>query len=384
MRQFLWSFALIAASACSAEVSDITLEPDAADDANVREPVTDTGVPTETSVQSSVGSSPTGDAGQPDIRAWPEAGAWVDRDQGEASRVDGSPIDSPHDSEAIPDSSDSGVCPASLPDPSLAGLAGYQCASPTSWQTYKEWVANATACGETHDCSLDCNAHTTLGSPTACPTGMSCIDPGSSFGNPISGAATADVACGYLDAGDDASTDARSDASTDGPSDVAPEAASTCAFDHAYSWQSDGGLAIYRDEFVASVGSSVTVTRMYMNDDTGSMTRQCSVRLAPATGDVDAGAVDICDAVATLHDADVVDAWAASDGGLPKVFGLDLRGSDGSVFVVSRGSQSFAVGAPCDNTSASCVAIPAGLTKVAFTLGVLDQEILADPACSNL
>ena len=128
-----------------------------------------------------------------------------------------------------------------------------------------------------------------------------------------------------------------------------------------------------------------TMTYMYSRIPTGPT--QEPVTCAPPLPACNApSAIDLADINRDLADPDVQAALqAALHRPTPPLYGVDMRPSDGTVFLFEPSAgDPFLVGSPCPVTSSSCMPIPAGITKLVADLRALDQQQLKDPACSGL
>jgi hypothetical protein len=156
--------------------------------------------------------------------------------------------------------------------------------------------------------------------------------------------------------------------------------AAPCTLDATYTFGLTGGLVAYVD--IATLTPPALYT--YVRSPGGSRLvapalRSCSPALPACLTD---GAIDVADIIADLAQADVQQSFAAVT---PPIYGVDSRPVDGSIFEVDRATGgSFLVGGDCPPTSSSCRPIPAGVAKLVADLRALNDQQLADPACSTL
>ena len=161
------------------------------------------------------------------------------------------------------------------------------------------------------------------------------------------------------------------------PADAAPSCALTVSLAFGY----DGGLVAYQDQYALDPTVGMTISRTYYRGLVdGSSVRTCSPPLPPCGA---AGVVSAATIVADLAAADVKPAFKA---GSTPVYGTDPRPMDGAVWSITvAGSGTILVGGACQPTTAStCVAIPAGVQRLADDLKSLASTAAAATACAGL
>ena len=159
--------------------------------------------------------------------------------------------------------------------------------------------------------------------------------------------------------------------------------AGACAFDATYRYGFVGGLTAFRDTVILTPSASYQHVRSPLK------TMPADVSCAPAPPACLSLSIDVADLTAAFGDADVRDAFTRSLGaGTVPFYGQDQRPSDGPAFQITRdGGGGFLIGAPCPagSTSASCLEIPGGLSRLMSLLIAFDQQQLqSDPTCAPL
>lgn len=212
-----------------------------------------------------------------------------------------------------------------------------------------------------------------------------CNDSNSNEAGPDIGDAVADAT---HDAAQDIASDAPSDAAPDLPLDVVSDASVDAARDQGsdaepscdipatYTYGPDGGLSPVHDVYRIEPGRRFTATRTAAPGfDAGAGT--CTTML-DYCGTSDGGTVDTLAVIVALNDADVIAAFANQTS---TVYGIDTRPVDGQVFAITRSDgHHFEIGNDCGG-SASCRAIPAGLTRLRSVLERLTAQELARSTC---
>ena len=137
-----------------------------------------------------------------------------------------------------------------------------------------------------------------------------------------------------------------------------------------------GGNAIYEDR------ATLTPPASYLHERIPRLTDPASLSCAPALPACAAAAVDVSDVMHDVADADVQKALAMAT---PPVYGVDPRPYDGSIFGFQRGDgRGFLAGDACTGSGTSCIAVPAGITRLVATLRALDEQQLKDASCASL
>jgi len=138
-----------------------------------------------------------------------------------------------------------------------------------------------------------------------------------------------------------------------------------------------GGHVAFQDRV------NLAPTATYRHERTPAAAGQPIVACSPALPACNtADAIDVSDVMRDMYDTDVQAAFAQV---VSRLFGVDTRPSDGSVFSVVRvDGRGFAVGNPCTAGATSCVAIPAGVARLVATLRALDEQQLKDASCAAL